>query len=146
MKHGIINFGIMERVIFGEVAATALVKETDRLGSKKVFLLVGGTLNRETEEVRKIEDALGSRFCGLYDKMPAHSPREAVIECANTARDAGADLLVTFGGGSVTDGGKAVTICLEHGITDIDGLEPYRTLVDETGKRHFPEYNAPKIR
>ena len=146
MEHGIINFGIMERVIFGEAAAIALVKETDRLGSKKVFLLVGGTLNRETGEVRKIEKALGSRFCGLYDKMPAHSPREAIIECANTARDAGADLLVTFGGGSVTDGGKAVTICLEHGITDIDGLEPYRTLVDETGKRSFPEYSAPKIR
>ena len=41
MEHGIINFGIMERVIFGEAAAIALVKETDRLGSKKVFLLVG---------------------------------------------------------------------------------------------------------
>jgi maleylacetate reductase len=146
MKNGTINFGIMERVIFGEATAAAIAKEAERIGAKKVFLLVGGTLNRETDEVTKIISALGPRFCGLHDNMPAHSPRDAVIECANAARKAKADLLVTFGGGSVTDGGKAVTICLEHGITDINGLEPYRTTVDETGKRHFPEYSAPTVR
>ena len=100
----------------------------------------------EPHEVKKIISALGPRFCGLHDNMPAHSPRDAVIECANAAREAEADLLITFGGGSVTDGGKAVTICLEHGITDIDGLEPYRTTVDETGKRHFPQYGSPRVR
>ena len=146
MKTGIINFGIMERVIFGETTAMAITSEANRIGAKKVFLLVGGTLNRETDEVQKIVDALGSKFCGLHDNMPAHSPRNAVIECANVARNAEADLLVTFGGGSVTDGGKAVTICLEHNITDIDGLEAYRTTVDSTGKRNFPEYTAPKVR
>ena len=146
MKSGMISFGIMERVIFGETTAAAIAKEAERTGAKRVFLLVGGTLNRETDEVKKIVSALGPRFCGLHDSMPAHSPRDSVIECANAAREAKADLLVTFGGGSVTDGGKAVTICLEHGITDINGLEPYRTTVDETGKRHFPEYKAPRVR
>ena len=135
MKSGMISFGIMERVIFGEATAVAIANEAERTGAKRVFLLVGGTLNRETDEVKKIISALGPQFCGLHDNMPAHSPRDAVIECANAAREAKADLLVTFGGGSVTDGGKAVTICLEHGITDINGLEPYRTAVDETGKR-----------
>jgi maleylacetate reductase len=146
MKSGMISFGIMERVIFGEATAAAVAKEAERIGAKRVFLLVGGTLNRETDEVQKIILALGPRFCGLHDNMPSHSPRDAVIECANAARLAKADLLVTFGGGSVTDGGKAVTICLEHGITDIDELDPYRTTVDATGKRHFPEYTSPRVR
>ena len=79
--------------------------------------------------------------------MPAHSPRDAVVACANKARDAGCDLLLSVGGGSTTDGGKAVTICLEHDIREPDGLEPFRTVVDETtGKRHFPQYRAPKVR
>ena len=78
--------------------------------------------------------ALGSRFAGVHDHMPAHSPRDAVVACANAARAAGTDLLVTFGGGSVTDGGKAVTICLEHGVVDVDGMEPFRTIVTN-GKR-----------
>ncbi|MBT4170942.1 MAG: iron-containing alcohol dehydrogenase, partial [Rhodospirillaceae bacterium] len=81
-----------------------------------------------------------------WDHMPSHSPREAVVGCANAAREAGCDLLVSFGGGSTTDGGKAVTICLQHGITEAAGLEPFRTVVDENGERHFPEYDAPEIR
>ena len=78
--------------------------------------------------------------------MPAHSPREAVVDCANAMRDAKADLLVSFGGGSTTDGGKAVTICLKYGITEADSMEPFRTVVDKEGKRHFPEYDAPDVR
>ena len=72
MKAGTINFGIMERVIFGEATAAAIAKEAERIGAKRVFLLVGGTLNRETDEVEKVISALGSRFCGLHDNMPAH--------------------------------------------------------------------------
>ena len=89
----------------------------------------------------------GPRYAGVHDEMPAHSPRDAVIACANKAREAGCDLLVSVGGGSTTDGGKAVTICLEHDIREPDGLEPFRTVVDEiTGKRHFPHYRAPRVR
>ena len=146
MQAGMIKFGIMERVLFGQTAADAVVGEVCRIGASRVFLLVGGTLNRETDEVDRIKQALGDKFCGLHDNMPAHSPRDAVIECANSARSAGTDLLITFGGGSVTDGGKAVTICLQHNITDVDGLEPFRTVVDDDGKRNFPQYEAPTVR
>jgi maleylacetate reductase len=146
MQQGQIAFTMMDRVLFGKPAAQAIAEEAERLGAKRVFLLVGGTLNRETDEIRKVEALLGERFCGLHDSMPAHSPRHAVVACANAARAAGTDLLVTFGGGSVTDGGKAVTICLKHGVTDEDGLEPFRTVVGETGKRIFPVYDAPDVR
>ncbi len=143
---GRIAFTGMERVVFGEPAAGAVAAEAARLGAERVFLLASGTLNRETEEVARMREALGGRFAGLCDRMPAHSPRDAVVECAAAARAAGADLLVTFGGGSVTDGGKAATICLEHGVTDMDGLEPFRTVVGPDGKRRNPDYAAPSVR
>jgi maleylacetate reductase len=136
----------MERVIFGIAAAEALAEEVNRLQANRVFILCSKTLNRQTGAIRTIVRALGDRYAGLYDEMPAHAPREAVIACANAAREAKADLLVTVGGGSVTDGGKVVTICLEHDIHEIDGLEPFRTTVDEKGKRHYPEYRAPRVR
>ena len=132
---------------FGQPAAQAIVAEADRLGAKRVFVLTGRTLNRKTGEVEKVKAALGPRFAGVHDHMPAHSPRDAVVACANAAREAATDLLVTFGGGSVTDGGKAVTICLEHGVTDVDGMERFRSVVDDkTGKRRVPEFRAPKVR
>jgi len=129
MQSGTMVFTQMNRVIFGQPAAATIVAEADRLGAKRVFLLTGHTLNRSTDEVEKVRRALGSRFAGMHDQMPAHSPRDAVVACANAARAVGADLLVTFGGGSVTDGGKAVTICLEHGVADVDGMEPFRAIV-----------------
>ena len=103
----------------GTPAAEAVAAEATRLNAQRVFLLASRTLARETNAVRAIASALGPRFAGLHDDMPAHSPREAVVACANAARKAGTDLLVTVGGGSVTDGGKAVTICLEHDIREL---------------------------
>jgi maleylacetate reductase len=145
MQSGTMVFTQMNRVIFGRPAAATIVAEAERLGAERVFLLTGRTLNRNTDEVEKVRGALGSRFAGVHDHMPAHSPRDAVVSCANEARAVGTDLLVTFGGGSVTDGGKAVTICLEHGVSDVDGMEPFRTIV-ANGKRHVPDFRAPKVR
>ncbi len=145
MQSGTMNFTAMNRVIFGKPAADAVASEADRLGAKSVFFLSGRTLNTKTDEIGKFRAALGNRFAGVFDHMPAHTPRDAVIACANAARDAGADLLVSFGGGSVTDGCKAVTICLEHDIRDVDGLEPFRSVVKD-GKRHVPDFRAPTVR
>ena len=147
MQTGTMVFTQMNRVIFGQPAAGAIVAEADRLGASRVFVLTGRTLATATDEIGKVRRALGARFVGVHDHMPSHTPREAVVACANAARAVGTDLLVTFGGGSVTDGGKAVTICLEHGITDVDGLEPFRSVVDTTtGKRRVPDFRAPKVR
>jgi maleylacetate reductase len=146
MQSGEVVFTGMERVIFGQEAAGAVAGEAERLGAERVYLLVSGTLNRDTDAVETMAAALGSRYAGRWDHMPSHSPREAVVDCANAAREAGCDLLVSFGGGSATDGGKAVTICLQHNISEAAGLEPFRTVVDENGDRHCPEYDAPTVR
>jgi maleylacetate reductase len=145
MQSGTMVFTQMNRVIFGQPAAATIVAEAERLGATRVFLLTGRTLNRSTDEVDKMRRALGPRFAGVCDHMPAHSPRDAVVACANAARSVGTDLLVTFGGGSVTDGGKAVTICLEHGVTNVDGMDPFCTIVTN-GKRQIPGFRAPKVR
>ncbi|MGI9410274.1 MAG: iron-containing alcohol dehydrogenase [Hyphomicrobiaceae bacterium] len=145
MQSGQMVFTQMNRVIFGQSAGPSVVQEAERLGAQRVFLLVGRTLNTATDEIAKIRAALGDRFVGLHDHMPAHSPRDAVVACANAAREVGTDLLVTIGGGSVTDGGKAVTICLEHDISDVDGLEPFRSVVED-GVRRIPEFTAPRVR
>lgn len=145
MQQGTIVFTKMDRVIFGEGAADAVIREADRLDATRVFILSSKTLANETPEVDAIRTALGNRFAGLNTHMPAHSPRDAVVDCANEARDAKADLLVTIGGGSVTDGGKAVTLCMEHGIAKPEDMEPFRTVVED-GKRHFPEYRGPQVK
>ena len=64
--------------------------------------------------------------------MPPHTPRRAVIAAAEQAREAGADLIVTIGGGSVTDGAKAVQLCLANDIRTPEALDALRPVKDPT--------------
>ena len=89
--------------------------------------MVSGTLNRETDEIDKLRRALGNHCVGTFDKMPPHTPRAAVIAAAEQAREAKADLIVTLGGGSITDGAKAVQLCLANDIRTRRGARPVRT-------------------
>jgi maleylacetate reductase len=141
VHQGRVVYGAIEEVVFGHPAAEAVVAQMDRLGTRRAFLMVSGTLNRQTDEIAKIKQALGTNCAGVFDAMPAHTPREAVIAATNAAREAGADLIVTVGGGSITDGAKAVQLCLANGIDDIDGIERIRVHKGVT-----PEMNAPTVR
>jgi maleylacetate reductase len=123
---GRVVFGKMDEVVFGKPAAESVAAQTRRLGAERVLLMVSGTLHRETGEIVKIRAALGNRCVGVFDKMPAHTPRSAVIAAAAMARDAKADLIVTVGGGSITDGAKAVQLCLANDITTVEGLDACR--------------------
>ena len=127
MHKGRVVFGAMEEVVFGRPASEVIVEQMDRLGANRGFLMVSGTLNRETDVIETIRRAMGSRCAGTFDAMPAHTPREAVIAATNQARAAKADLIVTVGGGSITDGAKAVQICLANDVSTIDGIDAVRT-------------------
>jgi maleylacetate reductase len=131
----------MEEVVFGRPASEAVVEQMDRLGASRAFLMVSGTLNRETDEIEKIRRALGPRHAATFDAMPAHTPRAAVIAAADQARAANADLIVTVGGGSITDGAKAVQLCLANDIRTVDGIDRIRTI-----KGAPPPMNAPYVR
>lgn len=124
---GRVAFGLMEEVIWGKPAAEAVAELATRAGAKRVFLMVSGTLNRQTDEIARIRAALGNKCAAVFDAMPAHTPRQAVIAATAMARAANADLIVTIGGGSITDAAKAVQLCLSNDVTTaeaIDGLRP----------------------
>ena len=141
MHKGRVVFGAMDEVVFGHPAAEAVVAQMDRLGAARAFLMVSGTLNRQTGEIEKIRKALGSRCAATFDAMPPHTPREAVIAAAEQAQAAGADLIVTVGGGSITDGAKAVQLCLANNVRTVEDIERIRV-----HKGVAPPMNAPTVR
>src|SRR5436190_18043414 len=116
VRSGRVVFGEMDEVVFGAPAAQAILVQMDRLGARRALLMVSGTLNRTTDEITKVRSTLGDRCVAVFDKMPAHTPRQAVIDAAELGRGNGADVIVTVGGGSIADGAKAVQICLANDI------------------------------
>ena len=113
---GQVVFSSMDEVVYGKPAAESVAALARRHQAERVFLMVSGTLNRDTDEIDKLRRALGNHCVGTFDKMPPHTPRAAVIAAAEQAREARADLIVTLGGGSITDGAKAVQLCLANDI------------------------------
>jgi maleylacetate reductase len=126
LTSGRVVFTDMEEVHYGKPAAQSVAEVVKAHGAERVFLMVSGTLNRQTDEVESVRRALGNKCVGTFDKMPAHSPRSAVIAAAAQAREAKADLIVTLGGGSITDGAKAVQLCLANDVTTVEGIDKIR--------------------
>jgi maleylacetate reductase len=141
VHRGRVVFGAMDEVVFGRPAAEAIVEQMDRLRAGRAFLMVSGTLNRETDEIAKIRKALGSRCVATFDAMPPHTPREAVIAATAQARAANTDLIVTVGGGSITDGAKAVQLCLANHIDTVEAIDTIRA-----NKGVAPPLTAPSVR
>jgi maleylacetate reductase len=141
VHQGRVVFGAMDEVVFGRPASEVIVEQMDRLGANRAFLMVSGTLNRETDAIRKIRDVLGPRCVATFDAMPAHTPRAAVVAATEQARAAKADLIVTVGGGSITDGAKAVQLCLANDITTVEDIDKIRAV-----RGAPPPMNAPTVR
>src|SRR4051812_49468131 len=126
LTSGRVVFTDMEEVHYGKPAAQSVAEVVKAHGAERVFLMVSGTLNRQTDEVEAVRRALGNYCVGTFDKMPAHTPRSAVIAAAGQAREARADLIVTLGGGSITDGAKAVQLCLANDIRSAEAMDQVR--------------------
>ena len=135
----------IDRVVYGRPAASVLAEEATRLGTTRVFLMVSGTLDRETAWVQEMRSSLGNRYAGSYDGVPSHTPRDAVLSAAAAARKAGADLIVTFGGGSVTDAGKMARLALRHDIQYVAGFDRFAIQVLPDGRRVTPDFSGPTI-
>jgi alcohol dehydrogenase class IV len=146
MAKGVHRYPPMERVIYGIPLAEALADEITRLNAQSVYVMASGTLNRTTDIVKTAKDVLGNRFAGLCDTIAAHTPRTDVVAAANAARAANADLILTVGGGSVTDAAKMVGICLGNDITEPEHLDRLRATITPDGKTQRPVTKAPPIR
>jgi maleylacetate reductase len=138
------NFAI-DRVVYGKPAAETLAAEAARLGARRVFLVVSRTLDRETTWAFDMRAALGERYAGSCDGMPSHTPRQAVLDATAKAREAGADLVVTFGGGSGTDAGKMIRLALKHDIRTVEDFDRFVVRVAPDGSRTVLDYEPPDV-
>jgi maleylacetate reductase len=77
--------------------------------------------------------------------MLAHTPRSCVVAAAEQARNAKADLIVTIGGGSVTDGAKAVQLCLANDVHTTEALDPLRPVKGADGIVGPPPCRPPTL-
>lgn len=127
------RFSGHERVTHGVSAHEALPALMKWFGYHRAFFVCSRTLNTRTDVIRKITGAIGDKFVGLTDEVGEHSPLANVLKAALQAREAGADVIVAIGGGSVMDMCKAMQLCISENVFDRAGLLKLQMKLSEDG-------------
>jgi alcohol dehydrogenase class IV len=108
------------RVVFGAGALSETGLELDRLGVSRAVIVTDRVLAAKTDLVPRLRAALGARCAGVYADVVPDSGLHVVDAGAAYARHAGADCLVSLGGGSAIDTAKGMAVVLTEGGSLID--------------------------
>ncbi|CAJ1376384.1 unnamed protein product [Effrenium voratum] len=125
-SEGVVNTQALPASVFwGSRCKDALPEALKKLNCCRAFLMVSRSLRSSSPAIEEIVAALGDTCAGVWDGMPAHTPRDAVMEAAKEAKKVDADVIVTIGGGSLTDGAKVVRIALQTNTENAEELGQY---------------------
>ena len=117
-----------------------LVESVDRARAKRVFVVCSPSVNNRTDIVRRIEAELGERYAGVFDGIEKDSTYRSVVAAKEAAEEAGADLLIGAGGGSVLVATRVVAVYMGE---DADPFE-IMTQYPEGKPAYSPRLMAPK--
>ncbi|KNG84402.1 Fe-containing alcohol dehydrogenase [Aspergillus nomiae NRRL 13137] len=106
--------------------AAAAKHINDLFHASRVYIICSGSLSRNTDVLDRLSTSIGKdKIVGIRIGMRSHTYWSEVLEIVDEARNSGADLILTIGAGSLTDGAKVVTLALSndvHTATDLSKL------------------------
>jgi alcohol dehydrogenase class IV len=108
------EFATATRIIFGE-GAVATLADLSRTFGNHPLVVTGASSQRAAPLV--------SALSAETFAMPGEPTVELVREGARRARDAGSDVVISIGGGSAIDAGKAIAAIATNGGEPLDFLE-----------------------
>jgi len=112
------------KIIYGENSVKEIGMAVDALGCSKALIVTDKGIV-EAGLAERVEEVLGRRYVGVYDKCTQDSGFHLVNEGAAFALEKGADILVSVGGGSVIDTAKAMAVIMKEGgqLRDYEGMQ-----------------------
>jgi len=129
------------RVYSGKDALENLPAELKRNRAQRAFILCGRTVSRRTDLIARMRRILGDACAGVFDEIEKDSTLPSVLAGAAAARTANADLLISVGGGSVTQATRVVAILLAEKGAPHDLITQY----PDNAPAISPKLLAPKL-
>lgn len=99
--------GLTTRVVFGRGTLAQVPDEVARLGHSRAMVL---STPHQKAEAEALAATLGDKAAGVFAGAAMHTPVEVTEEAVAAFRAAGADCVVSLGGGSTTGLGKAIAV------------------------------------
>jgi maleylacetate reductase len=97
--------GLATRVVFGHGTLAQVPDEVARLGHSRALVL---STPQQEGQAQALADALGARAAGVFAGATMHTPVDVTETAVAAYAKAGADCVVSLGGGSTTGLGKAI--------------------------------------
>jgi alcohol dehydrogenase class IV len=121
--------------------AAAAHHVVDTFGASKIYIICSGSLARNTDALDRLTTALGpEKVVGRRIGMQSHTLWSEVLEIVHDARRVEADLLLTLGAGSLTDGAKVAALVIppRHNQYEVKVVNERRLL--QTTCRRLPTW------
>jgi maleylacetate reductase len=113
MSNSWVHTGYAQRIVFGLDTVDGARDVVRQAGGRRA-LLVTTAGRRGSEAGERLMAALGSTMVSVFDGVQSHVPAAAVQAALSQARAEDIDAVVSFGGGSCADLGKAVCFFTEQ--------------------------------
>ncbi len=123
------------------VIEDALRGAVERAGARRAFVVCSRSVNTRTDVVERIKASLGPLYAGTFDGIEKDSTYASVAAGTDAAREAGADLLIAVGGGSVLVATRVVAIYLAEPGDPFEIMTQY----PEGKPAYSPRLMAPKL-
>ncbi|KAE8141996.1 alcohol dehydrogenase [Aspergillus pseudotamarii] len=103
---------------YGVPFETAAAKHiNDLFHASRVYIICSGSLSRNTDVLDRLSTTIGKdKIVGTRIGMRSHTYWSEILEIVHEARNSGADLILTIGAGSLTDGAKVVALALSNNV------------------------------
>ncbi|TVY84468.1 Dehydrogenase [Lachnellula suecica] len=85
--------------------------------ASRVFIIASGSLSRDTNALSDLEKALDGKVVDVKTGMSPHTLMNECLEVMQDVKKVDADLIVTLGGGSLSDASKMIAYGLANDIT-----------------------------
>jgi aldehyde dehydrogenase (NAD+) len=123
------NYNCPTSVIAGHGSLSSICKVIVDLGCHRALMLTDPGV-RTAGLADLVKNTLGDFCVGIYDDIPQDPDLESVDGAADKARELKADCIVSVGGGSVIDAGKAVCVTLKNGGKANDYINRWYALTE----------------
>ena len=123
---GAFTFLPIEDVYYGADALDSLEATLAQHGIERALLITGNTLATKTNLVDRVLQASGRRIASVFHDTTQLVHRGSVVNAIEIARSNNVDGIISFGGGTPNDTGKAVLLGLAENFQTTDDFDQFR--------------------
>ena len=141
---GVLNLSRLEKILYGPGQVAAIGQELEARGLQRALVVTGRTLGN-SPLLDTLVTALGDRCAGVFRGVAEHVQAPSVRALVSDIERTGADVLISFGGGSTTDASKVAiaSVLADRDLTQEASTQFYQNTQIRTAGRQIAHFAVP---